>query len=269
MEMVAQPPRWLIAEFMEHAEELEQESTEELLPLLDRLAEVLDSRRGLTWYDNDIPPGPVLGWNCSSQGLLPLAIQYGLNRYAKAYLASDPSLIIRHRDRPLLDYALRRRIYSPLTAQAEQIDYQVGGPGDQPDPELVSFILQHGGNPNEAYGDSTVWKLFLEFLSSFAKDLKELDDSGRQVWIGTIELLIRYGAARVLERYTVIPKQPSSRIHVKLSHREVIARDTLAAVFGEDEADRLDSLAWRLNASGQTLFVNSVRTVRNLLRWAM
>ncbi|KAL4910870.1 hypothetical protein BDW74DRAFT_172330 [Aspergillus multicolor] len=269
MEMVTQPPRRLIFEFMRHAEELEPQFSQELLPLLDRLAQVLDGPREPAVYIDDIPPGRVLGWSCRTQGLLPLAIQYGLNRYAKVCLASDPSLVIRQRDRPLLDCALRRRIYSPLTAQAEQIDYLVGGLCDQPDPELVSLILQHGGNPNETYGDSTIWKLFLNFLSSFARDLRKLDANDRQVWVRTTELLIRNGAARVLERYTVIPEQPSSRIRVRLSYGEVIARETLAAAFGEDEADRLDSLAWRLNASGQTLFVNSVRTVRNLLRWAM
>ncbi|KOS40917.1 hypothetical protein ACN38_g8216 [Penicillium nordicum] len=270
MQMLEQPTRLLVADFMKHAALLEEESPEALLPLTAHLDKLLDSQRDKPWSDDSLPACPVKGWDCNAQGpkpLLSLAIQHGLTGYVQTCLTSNPNLVFKQQGRPLLDYALRRRIYSPLDGQAEQLDYPVGGPRDQPNQRLILLILQHGGNPNERLGSSTPWKLYLGYLSTFAKELNQLDKSSLQPWIQTTELLIQYGAARVLERHTIIPRQSTGRTRVKLSYRDITAWDSLAAAFGATEADRLYSLSWKLDATGQSMLWNSVRNVRNFLRW--
>ncbi|KAL4778502.1 hypothetical protein BJX76DRAFT_366229 [Aspergillus varians] len=271
MQMLEQPTRLLVANFMKHAAQL-QGSPEAVLPLLEQLNQLLSTQRDTPWStDHWLPVCPAKGWECHTQGPNPvvsLAIQYGLTEYVKTCLTSNPSLVVKQpQHRPLLDYALRRRIHSPLDGQAEQLTYPVGGPRDQPDPSLVLLILQHGGNPNGRLGKSTSWKLYLRYLSTFARELNKLDEKNLRPWVETTELLIRNGAARVLERHTIIPQQSTGRTRVRLLYRDVTARESLAAAFGGEEAERLDALAWRLDATGQSLLWNTARTVQNAVRW--
>ncbi|CRG90151.1 Valine--tRNA ligase [Talaromyces islandicus] len=269
IKMTGTPSKQLLADFMHNAAQLEEESSQSLLPLLEHLNQVLESQRHKAWSNDSLSNCPVKTWSCADQGpipLLSLAIQYGLVRYVKTNLISTPALVAKQPGRPLLDFALRRRIHSVVDGQAEQMDHPVGGAHDQPDIELVRLILDRGGDPNGKCGSSTVWKLFMGFFDVVGQDLQRLDEKGRQAWIEVTELLIGYGAVRVLERETIIliPRQSSGRTRVKLSYRQVLARSSIAAAFGEAEAARLDSLSWWLNATGQNLLTNIIRNVGSL-----
>ncbi|KAI9935071.1 hypothetical protein MW887_000692 [Aspergillus wentii] len=252
---ISHPTRLLLADFMYYAARLEDESGSPQR-LLDHLNHVLDLQRDQDYSDDSLPNCSVKEWRCDNQGPVPLlsvAIQYGLTRYAKDHLTLSPALVMKQPDRPLLDYALRRRIYSTSLGQAEQLDHPVGGSRDQPDVELVRMILEQGGDPNKAFGNSTVWRYFLEFLDIFSADLQSLDEKEKEPWIEVTELMIRHGAVRVLETETVIPRQSTGRTRVNLSQRRLLARRSVSAAFGEEEAARLDLLSWWLNATGQNL----------------
>jgi hypothetical protein len=123
--------------------------------------------------------------------------------------------------------------------------------------------LERGGDPNESLGDSTVWREYLRYLETFGDSLQQLDATGRQAWIDVTELLIRYGAARVLEKETIIPRQSVGRTRVRLRYRELLARRSIAAAFGEEEAARLDSISLWLEATGQNLLTKVTRTLRS------
>jgi NACHT domain len=276
MQILRQPLKYLLHRFIIHAEVLEKASSESLMSLLVQLNDVLDSLRYRSWSTNlanvGLRPRSIEGtWNCTDQGpvpLLSLGIQFGLGRYAKQVLDSDPSLVAKQPGRPLLDYALRRKIYSTDAGQAEQMQYSIAV-DDQPDVELVRMILAYGGDPNEEFAGSTVWKFFLGFFDAFGNDFAS--NIGRpgspvlQPWMEVTELLIRYGAVRVLESERIVPNQSAGKTRIKLGLRQKLARDSLKIVFGEAEAARLDSLSWWLSATGQNLSTRITRSIRSLL----
>jgi hypothetical protein len=126
------------------------------------------------------------------------------------------------------------------------------------------MILGHGGDPNEKFDGSTVWKFFMGFLDAFGKDFsRSIGKPGSpalQPWIEVAELLIRHGAVRILENENHFAR----RTWVKLFARQMLARDSLKIAFGEAEAARLDSLSWWLSATGQNLSTKITRTMRSL-----
>lgn len=262
----------LLYKFMCNAVQLEKGLSPSLPPRLDHLNQVLDLRWqcvfagiGLTRVPTNIniyayqDKGPV--------PLLPLAIKYNLNRYVKAHLVSTPGLVHKQPGRPLLDFALRRRIsLYGMDGQEEQLGPPRGGSQDRPNIELVRLILERGGNPNEEFGNATVWKRFMRYLDDLWKDFQQLDKEGLRPWIEVTDLLIQYGAVRVLDRVTISPEQSSGRTRVKLSYREVLARTSIAAAFGEAEAARLDSMSWWLNVTEQNFITNTARALRSTLR---
>jgi hypothetical protein len=268
IKMSKYPTKLLLVDFMYHAALLEESSSQSLLPLLDHLNEILDSQSDKVWFNDSLPNSPVKTWSRADQGptpLLSLAIQYGLMRYVKANLILAPGLVSKQPGRPLLDFALRRRIHSAVDGQAEQLDYPIGGVLDQPDVELVRMILDRGGDPNGEFAGATVWKFFMGFLDAFGNGLRRLDAEGVQAWIDVTELLIRHGAVRVLERETIVPQQSMGRTRVHLSYHVVLARTSIAAAFGDEEAARLDFLSWTLSATGQNLLTKISRGLRSLL----
>ncbi|PLN76738.1 hypothetical protein BDW42DRAFT_198819 [Aspergillus taichungensis] len=267
MKMIDIPNNLLLADFMHYAALLEEESSPILPALLDDLNQLLETQRYAVWSNDLGSKCPVQGWSPRYQGPVPLlclAIQYGLGRFAKSHILSMPKLVSKHPGRPLLDYALRRRVYSMNGGQAEQLDSRVGGSYDQPDVELIRLILEGGGNPNEWLENSTVWKLFLGFLDTFSSDLGCLDQQSMQPWIESTELLIHYGAVRVVESEIIVPNQSMGRTRVILGKRQILARKSIAAAFGEAEATRLDSLSWWLNATGQNIYTRITRTASSL-----
>jgi hypothetical protein len=260
----------LLHEFFSCAARLEAKCSTSLLPLLDVLSRVLGEERyksivdwartfarsaGYRRHSSKI----VWTWASTSQGpcpLLSLSIQYGLGWYAKQILESNPDLVAKQPGRPLLDFALRRKIYSLNAGTAEQLEGSITV-DDQPDVELVRMILAYGADPNEEFDRSTIWKLFLKFLDLCGKELR-IRPTMSQPFLEVTELLIRYGAVRILESQTkysglLIDWEPSQKL----------ARDSIAAAFGEAEAARLDSLSWRLSATGMNLATKITRAMRS------
>lgn len=266
MKMLDHPTNLLLADFMHCAALLEEESSAVLPSLLNDLNEFMATPRSAEWSNDLKAKSAARGWGLRQRmpaPLLPLAIQYGLVRFARNHIQSTPHLVTRNYERPLLDYALRRRIYSIDLGQSEQLDPPVGGLNDQPDVELVRTILERGGDPNARLGGLTVWRYFMGFLDCFSSDLKRLDKESMQPWLQVTELLIRYGAVRVLESETLVPRQSSGRTRVKLGRREVFAYKSIEAAFGKEEAYRLDVLSWRLSVTGQKLYTNLARIMRS------
>ncbi|KAJ5528335.1 hypothetical protein N7513_012494 [Penicillium frequentans] len=243
MKMLDHPTDLLLDDFMHCAALLEAESSAVLPCLLNDLNDFLVTQRLVKWSNDLKTKSPVQGWRLrqrTSVPLLPLAIQYGLGRFARIRIQSMPHLVTEKHERPLLDYALRRRIYSIDLGQSEQLDLPVGGLSDQPDVELVQMILDRGGDPNGRVGDLTVWKYFMGFLDCFSRDLLSLDKESMQPWLEATEMLIRHGAVRVIDSEIIVPRQSSGRTRVKLGRREVLAYKSIAAAFGKEEADRFD-----------------------------
>lgn len=271
LKMTRAPTRLLVADFMHYATFLEKASSPELPLLLEHVDKILLFHRESEWTPGDSSSNsPANGWSCRDQGrkpLLSLAIQYGLRRYVLANLSNDPNLIFQKRPRPLLDFILRRRVYSLARGPSQQIDLPVGGPNDTPDIEILTLALQHGADPNEMLGTSSVWERFLQYLSTFCEDIQQLDDHDNFAWIQAAELLIRSGARRTLACERYIPRQPCSKIIVRTAIREVTARSSLAAAFGEEEAERLDLLSMWRNLTGRNLLIKTIRTVQYALRF--
>lgn len=261
MKMINTPTKLLLATFIHHAQELEHKASKSSLHLFSHLDEVLYTHRHSPWSKDTLQKGRIHVWTCADEGPLPflsLSIQFGLDSFAKSSLKSHPRLVSLKRNRPLLDYALRRRIYSIKIGQAEQLELPVDT-RDRPDVELVQLILAYGGNPNEQFGGSTVWKFFMRFLDDFGDQIRLLNEDERQHWVEVTELLIRHGAVRVLEREIIVPQQLSGRTRVKLSYHKTLASDSIEAAFGAAEAARLDSLSWWLSITGQNIWTASVR----------
>ena len=269
MKMIESATKPLLSGFLKHASALERRSSQPLRPLLDHLSYVLKAQQPTVSLHPAALSDSGLSWNLADQGtapLLTLAIQYGLSGYVKETLLSSPRLVVEQKDRPLLDFALRRAVDTSAKGQVEQIDHFVGGPNYPPDIETIHLILDQGGNPNEKYADSTVWKLFVRYLYTLSPNIRSHDAGARQKWIDVTELLIRYGAVRVLESEHYVRARSSARTKINLGYRENLARDDIAAAFGEREASRLDSLSWSLNATGRNLITNVTRGLRPLFR---
>lgn len=260
LKMATKPEKTLLFDFMDSAEILERHQSQPLMPLLDHLNEYLNDQRHKDWHNGR--DHFAHSWRCSEQGpvpLLPIAIQYGLSRYTRSVFKANSSLVARQPDRPLLDTALRRRMQ-----EADHWAPKARSSLDTPDIETVRLILAHGGDPNQKLGDTTVWKAFMRFFDTFGAAIQQHPEHIRQRWIDVTELLIRYGAVRVLETDTIIPRQSSGKITVRVLYRQKLARESLAAAFGEGEAARLDFLARRLNATGQNLLKKITKSLRTM-----
>lgn len=250
---------------MHHATRLEQKASPLLMPLLSHLNEVLGFRKGHKWTYEALA-GPIESeWSVAEQGrvpLLSLAIQRGLSTYAIRTMKNSPGVVRTWPGRPLLDYALRRGIYSLDTGQAEQVHDPVKSWA--PSIDTVQQILELGADPNEQCGKSTVWRLFMEYLDVFAEDFRKAEVTVLQQWLSVVELMISYGAARILESDTFVPNRLSGRTRVRLITRQKFARDSINAAFGSKEAERLESLAWWRSVTGQNVVTGVVRTISSL-----
>jgi hypothetical protein len=149
----------LVDEFMFYIQASEQESGQSrrmLLDELDRILTVHSSRGGNPrrhWTnERDIPFGPFEEYG--KKTFLAATIQSRLHHYVSEVLNADQAQLKSKEGRPLLDYALRPAIVTPI-----RIPYQ-----ENPiDPDMVQLLLDRGADPNEnvhIYG-YTVWALFL------------------------------------------------------------------------------------------------------------
>lgn len=117
-------------------------------------------------------------------------IQARISLYIKYRLAADPTRM-KKRGRPLLDYALRPTIVTPVDLP----DVEVG-----PSRPIVDLLLRSGADPNQAiyiYDKQTPWEIFLRTYHGHAVREKTLSlESSLSVaeMYETVRLLLSYGA---------------------------------------------------------------------------
>ncbi|WQF87731.1 Putative NACHT nucleoside triphosphatase, P-loop containing nucleoside triphosphate hydrolase [Colletotrichum destructivum] len=125
----------------------------DLLDELDRSNESRLNYRGAHWTNFKNPPkGNFKERNRKT--FLAAAIQWRLSLYVEHKITEDPSLVLAKEGRPLLDYALRPTMVTPLRLPGQE------GPVSA----TVEFLLRHGAKPNQRlhmYEGKTPWELFL------------------------------------------------------------------------------------------------------------
>jgi energy-coupling factor transporter ATP-binding protein EcfA2 len=136
----------------------DESSLEQVFKILDELdrtnSEVLN-HLGVHWTNTKDPPRGTF-----QEGLkktfLAATIQARLSLYTADRLRKDSSEIRQKGGRPLLDYALRPAMVTPL---------QIVNPEQGPVLPVLELLLDMGADPNARiymYGNRTPWELFLE-----------------------------------------------------------------------------------------------------------
>lgn len=202
-----------VDEFMYHAREIETQYTHKTIidksrlleefRLLDELDHVtaqfvgIHGFQGPHWSNlRDIPKGEFN--EHQQKTFLASAIQAGLLLYTEEHLDSEN--IRGKRGRPLLDYALRPNIVTPL-----ELPNHVA----KADLRMVELLLQKGADPNQKvyiYDNLTVWSLFLlhchmankdvlnKALSTFDRPHLSQSEEDLKEFYPVIRLLIEKGA---------------------------------------------------------------------------
>ncbi|UZP35202.1 hypothetical protein NXS19_003018 [Fusarium pseudograminearum] len=141
---------------------------------------------GVHWTNLKDPPQGTFREG-RNKTFLAATIQARLTLYTAHYLRKSPSDIRKKGGRPLLDYALRPTMVTPL-----QIIHLEQGPVLP----IVELLLDLGADPNSGiyiYENRTPWELFLEMCHQHTKqEIKPehlLDDIGR-----AMELMVQGGA---------------------------------------------------------------------------
>jgi hypothetical protein len=173
--------------------------------------------------------------------LIPLAIEHGVNDWVKWVLRHNPRLLRADWPRPLLKIATEALV---------------------PDMELLELMLNLGSDPNEPSDGKSVWQRWLEHHGKF---IDPASPQLRMHFIAVTELLLRYGAHRLLDRRVIIAKQRPGTTRVRYAYVDTLAVTYLRASFGDEEAERLDILAKWLEVSGQKAWVNSIRYLKSWL----
>lgn len=187
----------LVDTLMFYAREVEIEQKKPQPKLLKQLDEVISTYADIDmayhWTNARDPPKGLYFDERNYNNFLALTVQSRLSLYVKEKLDKDRKLLHAKQGRPLLDYALRPTMVTPirLPQLVEFIDF-----------DMVSLLLDKGANPNEKvsiYGNITVWGLFL--LSCYEK--KNIQDvQAKETWFRAAELMVRKGADRKLKLET-------------------------------------------------------------------
>ncbi|KAM0494687.1 hypothetical protein ACHAP8_008557 [Fusarium lateritium] len=187
--------------------EIHKASLEQVFKILDELdrtnCEGL-SRPGIHWTNmKDAPPGTFREGH--NKTFLAATIQARLALYTADYLQKNPSEVHQKGGRPLLDYALRPKMVTPLQIIHLEQGHVL---------PIVELLLDLGVDPNAGiyiYEDRTPWELFLEMCYQHSRQDKNsseylIDDIG-----SAVELMVHRGA-RVHGTFRV-----SSRLFLSLS----------------------------------------------------
>lgn len=161
----------------------------EVLDELDHVGSTYMSLGSYHWTNNrDTPKG--LFQEYQQNTYLGATIQARLSLYVQKQLEEDPAHL-RKRGRPLLDYALRPTIVTPI----ELVDIDIG-----PVKPIVELLLRKGANPNHQiyiYDKQTPWELFLrtyyDHAGREAKSALEGTLSPTDMY-ETMRMLLTYGA---------------------------------------------------------------------------
>lgn len=142
-----------------YARQVEVQTGHTEFAILEELAHVMDELSSqhaspILWYKgcHDVDSHGIHGYNSTSacDSFFQLTIQQGLSLYVQTKLMRHPVLYGKD-DRPLLDYALQ--------ICPEHV-------GDEPDlTDIVRLMLDLGRDPNERFGNGTVWSRFLHLIT--------------------------------------------------------------------------------------------------------
>lgn len=110
-------------------------------------------------------------------------------------IEADVQFVVGKQGRPMLDYILRLGLRAD-SGFNNSCAYGIDGAVD-PDPEFVELVLSQGANPNQHFGDLTVWGHFLFPFHEERQWLRESKEIGP--WLQTTKILILYGAEADLE----------------------------------------------------------------------
>ena len=216
----------LVDALMFHAHEVEIEQKAPQTRVLEQLDGVIsdyaDHDTVYHWTNARDPPTGMYFDEHNHNSFLALTVQSRLSLYVKEKLENKPHLLRAKSGRPLLDYALRPNIVTPirLPQLVEFIDF-----------DMVCLLLNKGANPNEKvsiYGKITVWALFL--LSCYEKkNIK--NPQAKATWFKAAELMIRKGADRKLKvettrRETIANRSEAETVSVMKTakYRRVVKR---------------------------------------------
>jgi len=180
----------LVDELMFYAGEVEyhkKESQVALLDELDRVVSIYANDTGFHWTNIRDPPDGLYD-EMESKTFLAQAIQARLRLYVEEKLNSEPRLLNQKKGRPLLDYALRSKVISPIQLPLQRTNIDV---------EIVKYLLSKGANPNQRvhHLDSrTVWNLFLlECHDAFSRQNADRSSEANKV-PEVAKMLIENGA---------------------------------------------------------------------------
>lgn len=177
----------LVDQLMYYAGEVELHNLESQVTLLDELDRFISIHATdmTSHWTNARDPLNELFEEYEEKTFLASAIQARLRLYVTQKLNNQPRLLHEKKGRPLLDYALRPTMVTPV-----ELPYQV----TNIDSDMVRFLLSKGANPNQQlniYDWRTVWDLFL--LSCHENAKKHDVPRYNQVY-EVAEMLIRGGA---------------------------------------------------------------------------
>ncbi|XPS91100.1 hypothetical protein M3J09_000523 [Ascochyta lentis] len=127
----------------------------------------------------------IFSWDEEQSSFLTLAIDFDIVSYVRQHLNLE--YVRTKGGRPILDYLLRPRF---PTADS----YNVGN--QKPNTELLCMVLNHGAHPNQKYGFSSIWALYLCFLADLLKE----HPTCHIEYAVALKLMIQAGAAVVLPR---------------------------------------------------------------------
>jgi hypothetical protein len=175
----------LTDEFLFYTGQIELFTRESPTPVIEKtrlviVQQVCDIQRTLpgSWQESMVfeAVGKWNSWKCS---FVTLAVQYDLVIYAMAATKSDSCK--GRQGRPLLDFALRRRVSNPRP-KIEQA----------PNMALVNLVLSLGADPNGQFEGLSVWSHFLRYL----RRQKLRGPEANTAWLRATEALIKHGASR-------------------------------------------------------------------------
>jgi hypothetical protein len=212
--------------------------------MVDKLGRTLDHH--LLLYGERDPPAVEwwLYWRSSTSPTLTLAVRENLTSYVAQALAKCDDIATASNERPLLDFALRRRL----------IDLD---PDAAPDPTIVRLLIARGGNGNESFETVYVWAHYVKYLDDIMEkrllakkrghkpnpNLDSPKDEGKTYsdWFQTTKLLFQNGGPNVFQlppdyrRCSAVKKNPGQTLTLNV-------KDVFRAFFKAEDAQELQRL---------------------------
>ena len=211
-----------------YAHEVEIEQNVPQVELLDQLDGVITTYASLDmachWTNaRDTVEGCYFN-EATHNSFLALAVQSRLVLYVTAKLNKNPSLLRKKNGRPLLDYALRPNIVTPI---------RLPRPIDHIDFEMVQMLLGKSADPNQKvniYNNLIVWGLFLLSCYEMKDNVSVTRYGAKDTWFKAAEMMIRKGADRKLKLETTrrekvaIGSEGEAVLSKTAKHRKVVTQ---------------------------------------------